>query len=118
VHDGRMDDDEKKSIRDDFHDAVNMTPHELEQWLETDDAKEVGQKSSDGAESVGHDSGRKIVSILRTKVADLDDDDYAHMKKVTGYVHRHRAQGPEGDAHDSKWRFSLMNWGNDPEKKK
>jgi hypothetical protein len=41
-----------------FREAVNMTPGELEKWLATDESKQVGQKSSAGAESVGHDSWR------------------------------------------------------------
>jgi len=101
----------------DFRDAVNMSAPELEKWLGTDEAKEVGQKPSAGGESVGHDSGRKIVAILHKKKGDLTDADEAHMRKVVGYVHRHLAQKPSGDVTDSRWRFSLMNWGHDPLKK-
>ena len=101
----------------DFRDAVNMTPAELEKWLKTDESQEVGQKSTSGAESVGHDSGRKIISILHKKKAELDDADEAHMRKVVGYVHRHLAQRPSGDVQETKWRYSLMNWGHDPLKK-
>ena len=100
-----------------FKDAVNMTASELEKWLRTDESKDVGQKSSSGAESVGHDSGRKIIKILGTKKADLTEADEAHMRKVVGYVHRHLAQQPRGDVEDTKWRYSLMNWGHDPLKK-
>jgi DNA topoisomerase VI subunit B len=100
-----------------FKDAVNMSASELEKWLDTDESKKVGQKSAEGAESVGHDSGRKIIKILHTKKADLTDADEAHMRKVVGYVHRHLAQRPKGDVEDSKWRYSLMNWGHDPLKK-
>jgi hypothetical protein len=101
-------------IWDDWRAAVNMTPKELEEWLATDDSKSVGDTGGDG-ESTGHASGRRIVEILRTKKADLTDDDVAHMHKVVGYVHRHAAQGgPEHDKEHSKWRYSLMNWGNDP----
>ncbi len=100
-----------------FHDAVNMTASELEKWLATDDSKAVGQKSSDGGESTGHHSGRRIVDILRSNKSDLSDDDYGHMRKVVGYVKRHRAQGPSGDVEHSRWRYSLMNWGHDPQKK-
>ena len=39
------------------------------------------------------------------------------MKKVVGDVHRHSAQRPDGDVTETKWRYSLMNWGNDPLKK-
>ena len=99
-----------------FRDAVNMTAGELEKWLATDEAKDVGQKSSSGAESVGHDSGRRIVKILQAKKGDLDDADEEHMRKVVGYVHRHLAQRPKGDVEDTRWRYSLMNWGHDPEK--
>jgi hypothetical protein len=100
-----------------FREVVNMTPSELEKWLASDESQDVGQKSSDGGESVGHDSGRKIVKILGKKKGDLTDADQAHMRKVVGYVHRHLAQRPHGDVEDTKWRYSLMNWGHDPLKK-
>ena len=66
----------------DFRDAVNMTASELEKWLKTDESQEVGQKPASGAESVGHDSGRKIISILHKKKGDLDEADEAHIRKV------------------------------------
>jgi hypothetical protein len=99
----------------DFRDAVNMAPKELEQWLATEESQSVGQKSDEGAESVGHESGRRIVELLRTKKPDLTDDDRAHMAKVVSYVHRHLAQEPtKEDVATSRWRYSLMNWGHDP----
>lgn len=99
--------------RADFDDAVNKSGKELERWLDTEESKSVGQ-SDDGGESKGHHSGRQIVKIKSTKVSDLTDDDYRHMRKVVGYVHRHLAQRPKGDVTDTKWRYSLMNWGHDP----
>lgn len=110
--------DDHAKIYDDFKEAVNMTPAALEKWLATDDSKEVGWKGEDGkgsGESVGHQEGGRIVEMLRKKKGDLTDDDYAHMKKVSGYVHRHLAQGgPAEDKEHSRWRYSLMNWGHDP----
>jgi hypothetical protein len=98
----------------DWQQAVNMSPKELEDWLATDGSQSVGDTGGDG-ESTGHASGRRIVTLLRTNKADLTDDDVAHMRKVVGYVHRHAAQGgPEHDVEHSRWRYSLMNWGNDP----
>ena len=112
--------DDHKQVRDDFQRAVNMTPAAIERFLDTDDSKRVGWKGTDGdgpGESVGHASGRRIVAIKRMKQADLTDDDYAHMKKVVGYVHRHLTQGgPAKDKEHSDWRYSLMNWGHDPMK--
>ncbi|MCB1884373.1 MAG: DUF3140 domain-containing protein [Geminicoccaceae bacterium] len=109
-----MDEDEKKEIRAEFGKVVNMTPSALEDWLETEDSQRVGWTHEGEDESVGHHSGRRIVEIKRKKTADYDEGDYGHMKKVIGYVHRHLAQRPDGDVRDTKWRYSLMNWGHDP----
>jgi Protein of unknown function (DUF3140) len=98
-----------------WQDAVNMTADELEYFLDTDESKSVGDKGS-GGESTGHQSGRRIVMILRTKKGDLIEDDAAHIRKVVGYVHRHLAQKPSGDISDSPRRYSLVNWGHDPTK--
>ena len=108
---------DRDKVRKEFANAVNMTASEIEKWLKTDESKKVGFKGSDGSrsESVGHASGRKIVKILGKKRDDLTDDDYAHMRKVVGYVRRHSAQRPE-NIYTSRWRYSLMNWGNDPTK--
>jgi sodium/hydrogen antiporter len=110
-----MNDEEKESTYRAFHESVNMSPRALESWLATDESKAAGWKH-DGGESVGHASGRHIVDIKRTRKDELTDDQYAHMRKVVGYVHRHLAQPPEGDPTDTRWRHSLMNWGHDPQK--
>ena len=106
--------DDPDEVRREFRDAVNMTPKRLEDWLGTEESQSVGQKDGDG-ESVGHESGRRIVALLSTKKDDLTEDDLAHMRKVVGYVHRHLAQRPtKEDVETSRWRYSLMNWGHDP----
>ncbi|MFC9250526.1 DUF3140 domain-containing protein [Amycolatopsis thailandensis] len=104
---------EDKDVRTEFGEAVNMTAGELEKWLKTDESRQAGQHSG-GGESVGHESGRRIVTILRAKKPDLSEEDEKHMRKVVGYVHRHLAQRPSGDVEDTTWRHSLMNWGHDP----
>jgi Protein of unknown function (DUF3140) len=109
------DSEEAEQIRREFGEKVNMTASELEEWLSTDESKEVGQK--DGGESVGHESGRKIVKILQTNMGDLKAADIGHMKKVNGYVSRHleqRPDKPEGKLEDAAWTKSLKNWGHDP----
>lgn len=105
--------EEKEDIYQDFNNLVNMAPKELEEWLETEKSKSVGQKEDDD-ESIGHQSGRRIVKIKRTKKAELSSDDYDHMQKVVGYIKRHSAQEPSGDVKETNWRYSLMNWGHDP----
>ena len=107
-----MSDRSRDETYDEFYDCVNMQPKELEEWLETDESKSVGD--TDSGESTGHKSGRRIVEIKRTNKDDLTDSQWSHMDKVIGYVHRHTAQKPSGDIADSDWRYSLMNWGHDP----
>ncbi len=106
-------DEDRTRIRAEFDAAVNMTPKTLEVWLATDESRSVGQ-SEDGGEAIGHKSGREIVAIKHKKRDALTDDDYAQMKRVVSYVHRHLAQRPHGDVTDTRWRYSLMNWGHDP----
>ncbi|MEO0686412.1 MAG: DUF3140 domain-containing protein [Cyanobacteria bacterium J06649_11] len=105
---------DKETVIKEFDDAVNMTVKQLESWLETEESKSVGQKNDGDDESIGHKSGKRIIEILQTKKDDYTDDDISHMRKVVSYVHRHLAQKPDGDIEDTPWRYSLMNWGNDP----
>ncbi|MBT8099589.1 MAG: DUF3140 domain-containing protein [Gammaproteobacteria bacterium] len=103
----------KQQIWNEWRDLVNMAPGELEEWLQTDESKSVGD--SDSGESTGHRSGRQIVTIKRTNKDKLSDKQWDHMATVVGYVKRHKAQGgPDDDVATSAWRYSLMNWGHDP----
>ena len=104
-----------EQVIEEFDEAVNMSRKELEEWLENEESKEVGQKDG-GGESKGHESGRKIVEILGKDKSEYTEEDLDHMKRVVSYVHRHQAQKPKGNAEDSNWRYSLMNWGHDASK--
>ena len=109
--------DEAKEIRDEFDDRVNMTRKEIEDWLETEESKEVGQSGGSGGESVGRDSAKRIVAILDKKVADLTAEDVGHMKKTNAYITRHLKQRPDKgkqELEDAAWTHSLRNWGHDP----
>lgn len=99
-----------------FKEVVNMTASALEKHLKSEESQAVGQKK-DGGEATGHVEGRRIVEMLHKKKSELSDEDYGHMRKVVGYVHRHLKQGGPKDrdtVKDSPWRLSLMNWGHDP----
>jgi hypothetical protein len=108
-----MANDDRQQTMDEFNDSVNMTRKELEDWLQIDESRSVGQ-SDEGGESKGHESGRKIVEILGKNKSDYTDEDVDHMQRIVSYVHRHQAQKPSGDVEDSTWRYSLLNWGHDP----
>jgi len=107
----------EKAVRSSFTDLVNMSAAELATWLESEESRSVGWKGRDGQanESVGHASGRRIVQLLRKPTKELSGEDYAHMRKVIGFIRRHSAQRPE-NTYTSRWRYSLMNWGHDPTK--
>lgn len=99
---------------EEFNKLVNMSPSEIESWLDSEESKEVGQVKEGNSESQGRKSARKIVRIKRTKKDDLTEDDYSHMGKVVSYIKRHLAQEPEGDNSETPWRYSLKNWGHEP----
>ena len=103
----------QQEIYSEFYNKVNMTPSEIENWLDTDKAKDSGQGSDEG-KSIGYKSGEKIIKIKRKHKEDLTDSDYEHMQKVNSYIARHTAQRPDGDVSETTWRYSLKNWGHDP----
>ena len=109
--------DEEREIRREFDRLVNLSQSELRAWLGTPQSRRVGMVRPGETESVGRQSGKRILTIRDTAAADLTDADYRHMKKVIGYCRRHLAQRPWGDVADTRWRWSLMNWGHDPLKK-
>jgi hypothetical protein len=110
-----FDETERAEIRSAFADAINMSPAAHDKWLDTPEAKSVGDRGPDGeGESTGHRSGKLILAIRRKKVAALTHADYAHMAKTVGFIHRHLAQKPSTNLEHSRWRYSLMNWGHDP----
>jgi len=117
----KLDADERRNIAREFRSVVNMAPTALRSWLESDENQSVGMThdgekvtAAGGPEAVGHEMGRRILSLRAKTSADLSDDDYVAMRKVVGYVHRHLKQRPEGDVTETRWRKSLMNWGHDP----
>ena len=83
---------DKKDVVADFHEFVNMSADELETWLKSGDSNSAGWPKDDAngdGETVGHDSGRKIVEILKANPEQKEDeyteDQTAHMRKVVAY---------------------------------
>jgi hypothetical protein len=109
--------DDAEAIRREFERLTNLSQAELKAWLGTPHSRKVGMIRKGETESVGRQSGRRILQIRAKAASDLTDADYAHMKKVIGFCRRHLAQRPWGDVTDTRWRWSLMNWGHDPLKR-
>ncbi|MEM0899552.1 MAG: DUF3140 domain-containing protein [Pseudomonadota bacterium] len=102
-----------EQIWEEWGDLVNMAPSEIEEWLKSDESKSVGD--SEGENTTGRASGKRIVEIKRTNKDELSDDQWDHMATVVGYIKRHCSQGgPKDDVKTSAWRYSLMNWVHDP----
>jgi hypothetical protein len=94
-----------------FHQLVNMTSRELEEWLWTDSAGELAEPSPD---ETGHSLGEHVVHILGKRRSDLTDDDIAAMERVVRRIRRERGEDPEPTAGDAHWRHKLMSIGHDP----
>ena len=81
--------DDNEVIKE-FNEIVNMTASELEKWLKSNDSQSAGWSKSDGGgESVGHDSGRRIIEILKSNPnkdpKKYTDEQVQHMRKVAAY---------------------------------
>ena len=69
-----------EQVVQEFNEAVNMTRQELEDWLQTEESKSVGQIDG-GGESKGHKSGRKIVEILGKNRTDYSSEDIELLRR-------------------------------------
>ncbi|TLD31371.1 hypothetical protein PspLS_03067 [Pyricularia sp. CBS 133598] len=119
---------DRKDVITEFNSLVNMTASDLESWLKSDDSNSAGWPKDggddEGGETVGHDSGRKIVEILKAnpdkKEDEYTDEQVEHMRKVVSYCKRHLAQESKGNSEKSEEELkktksyaSLKNWGHD-----
>ncbi|KAJ5543627.1 hypothetical protein N7461_009630 [Penicillium sp. DV-2018c] len=108
---------DRETVIGEFNDLVNMTSTELRDWLRQEQSQSSGWKG-ESCETIGHESGRKIVQILERNPTDnpaeYSDQDIDHMRRVVSYCKRHLAQ-EERVKHntDSKSYRSLKNWGHD-----
>ncbi|UPL00544.1 hypothetical protein LCI18_011478 [Fusarium solani-melongenae] len=115
----------KDQVIQEFNELVNMSASELEKWLKSDDSNSAGwPKEDENGETVGHDSGRKIVEILKEnpekEAEKYTDEQVEHMRKVVSYCKRHLAQETKSNSEKSaeevkktKSYASLKNWGHD-----
>ncbi|KAI1627575.1 hypothetical protein EDD37DRAFT_266614 [Exophiala viscosa] len=111
-----------EDVTKDFNNTVNMTADELEKWLKGGDSQTSGWSKNDGSgESIGHESGRKIIEILKKNPkkdpSKYDGDDLQHMRRVAAYNKRHLAQEEKAKEDTSSNSYkSLKNWGHDAQK--
>ncbi|TKA50104.1 hypothetical protein B0A49_11259 [Cryomyces minteri] len=105
-----------------FNELVNMNADELTEWLGSDESAGSGWSKDDGSgETIGHESGRKIIEILKKNPKkdpqEYEQEDVDHMRKVVAYCKRHLAQEEKAKQDtNSKSYKSLKNWGHDAQK--
>jgi hypothetical protein len=95
----------------DFHQYVNMTSRELEDWLRERSAGEDAEALPDEA---GTPTGRHVVAILGKRREDLTADDERVMRNVVRRVSEQVNLENEPKAGDAAWRHRLMSLGHDP----
>lgn len=111
-----------ETVIEEFDELVNMTADELESWLKEEQSQESGwSKDDESGETIGHESGRKIIEILKKNPSrdpdKYDQEDVAHMRRVVAYNKRHLAQEEKAKQDtNSKSYKSLKNWGHDAQK--
>ncbi|KAI4228412.1 MAG: hypothetical protein L6R40_008141 [Gallowayella cf. fulva] len=110
---------DNETVIQEFNELVNMNSKELEEWLKEESSESSGWSKDDGSgETIGHESGRKIIQILdknpNKDPEQYDEEDIQHMRKVVSYCKRHLAQEEKAKQNtDSKSYKSLKNWGHD-----
>ncbi|GGD25966.1 GNAT family N-acetyltransferase [Nocardioides daphniae] len=94
--------------------VVNCRVEEIEEWHTTPASSSVGTRAPGARWSVGQLAGIRTAELLAVPVAEWTAADHAHVRRVAGFVRRHRAQWPRGDVRERRWRHALRNWGHDP----
>jgi hypothetical protein len=121
-------DAELERLWDEFHEVVNMTSRELNEWLVTEEANEAGAFSPPGQDAPDADAdvrdpdlagadagtGRRVAEILAKRKADLTEGDLEVMRTVVDIVRAERGEDLDPVAGDPVWRHRLMTLGHDP----
>src|SRR5689334_17365445 len=95
-----------------FHRVVNMSAHELREWLLTRSAGEDG--AVEPGTHVGTPTGEEVLRILGKRRTDLTADDERVMRNVVTRVTEQRRDDLEPTAGEAHWRHRLMSMGHDP----
>ena len=106
-----------------WKELINMSPSEIESFLESPDGKVAGLSRSEASKkgiSSGRDSARAIVRMLRKNFEEWTSKDFEWMNKQISFISR--MKGSKGALKDSKGEptrklLALKLWGHNPLKK-
>ncbi len=100
-----------EDLWNEFHRVVNMTSRELSDWLRTRSADDEAEELPDRS---GTQTGQHVLSILRKRKTDVDENDIRVMRDVVDRVHTERRDDLEPTQGEAHWRHRLMTIGHDP----
>lgn len=106
----------REDIYAEFRTKVNMSPLEMEKWLETKTSAVPGEESCQSEFLIEKKTSQKIIRILLKRKVMLTKGDYECMEKVSNHINKLYEHKPEDNILVSNWRYALMNLGHDPYK--
>jgi hypothetical protein len=106
----------REDLYAEFRTKVNMSPQEIEKWLETKTSKAPGVESCPAAFVIDKKTSLKIIKMLLKRKVLLTKSDYECMGKVSRHIDTLYGHKPEGNVLLSHWRYALMKLGHDPYK--
>lgn len=117
-------DKQQEDIYKKWQELVNMSPSELEKFMDSEDGQEAGLTREEAkAEGIhrGRDSARAILRMKGKGVENWTDEDWAWAGRQNSFNSRMLGmKGPLFDekGHRTRKHTSLLIWGHDPTKKK
>jgi Protein of unknown function (DUF3140) len=106
----------REDIFAEFRTQVNMSPLEMEKWLETKTSKAPGEESCQSEVVIDMRTSQKVIRILLKRKMLLTKGDYDCMEKVSNHINKLYDHKPADNMLVSSWRYALMNLGHDPYK--
>ena len=99
-----------------FRRVVNISPIQLERWLDTPESKKLRRLEAGRSGLAFQGAGHLVLKILKKRSDKYSGEDLEYMRSVTSEITRRLAKRPKGNIIASNWRYALMNWGHDPSK--
>jgi hypothetical protein len=106
----------REDIFTEFRSKVNMSPLEIENWLDTKTSKAPAEESCQSEFLIEKKVSQKIIRILLKRKVLLTKGDYECMEKVVHHIDQLYDHKPQENMLVSNWRYALMNLGHDPYK--
>lgn len=101
-----------KVIRE-FRRLVNISSHQMEDWLKSDEYKLVNLHNPEN----GYHSGYEVIRLMNKSSREYTDKDIEYMQTIVQFIQEQKKQFPKKTDEElaySPWRFTLISFGHDP----